>query len=258
MRVCAALDLADHLASLGLREADDVVVHSRLLSFGLIDGGVATIYQTLRHAIGPDGTIAVPTYTTHLKAHDVFDPAATPSHGVGALPEFVRTLPTAVRSACPMHSHAAVGPQAGMLHASNPSFSFGGGSDFAQFRAHGFKLLLLGCTFHEGATYIHHVEASVGVPYRQWLHLDRQMRAGDGAITSMRLSYYGKTEARVHNHLHAVEDRVAAERLGTFSAVPGGQRQSCLIPLEALDDCVRAMLQADPWCLVKCGDVRAG
>ena len=41
-----------------------------------------------------------------------FDPARTPSHGMGAFAEYLRTRPSAVRSRHPQASFAALGPQA--------------------------------------------------------------------------------------------------------------------------------------------------
>ena len=59
----SADDLRAHLHALGVRTGDHLTVHSRLLSFGYIDGGVATVFETLREVVGPRGTIVVPTYT---------------------------------------------------------------------------------------------------------------------------------------------------------------------------------------------------
>jgi aminoglycoside 3-N-acetyltransferase len=59
----SADDLRAHLHALGVQTGDHVTVHSRLLSFGYIDGGVASVFEMLREVVGPQGTIVVPTYT---------------------------------------------------------------------------------------------------------------------------------------------------------------------------------------------------
>ena len=102
-------ELEQHLLALGLCDEQSVVVHSKLLSFGRIEDGIQTVYQAIRNVIGPLGTVAFPAYTLNLKSDEVYDPVTTPSHAVGALSEYVRTLPNAIRSDCPMHGHLAIG-----------------------------------------------------------------------------------------------------------------------------------------------------
>ena len=171
-------ELTDHLDALGVTEGDNICVHSRLLSFGKLKCGVDSIYDVVRNAIGPSGTIAVPTFTFNLTEQDVFDAANTPSYGMGALSEFVRMLPLSRRSSSAIHSYAAVGPLAGTIASAAPSRSVGMGSSFDVMLRNEFKLLLLGCTYTEGATAVHHFEAERGVSYREWVTLDRRVREG--------------------------------------------------------------------------------
>src|SRR5262249_49191478 len=96
-----------------------------------------------------------------------------------------------VRSLCPMHSHAAEGPMSEALARATPCASFGPNTSFDLMHKAGFHLLLLGCPFRFGATFVHHVEAVVGVPYRTWLDLPRLLVAADGDIESIVLRYYG-------------------------------------------------------------------
>jgi aminoglycoside 3-N-acetyltransferase len=51
-------------------------------------------------------------YARHMAAWPSFDPASTPSAGMGAFAEYVRTRPGARRSAHPQSSFAALGPNA--------------------------------------------------------------------------------------------------------------------------------------------------
>ena len=37
-----------------------------------------------------------------------------------------------------------------------------------------FKLILLGCEPNQGATYLHHLEAIYGVPYRKWITIKKK------------------------------------------------------------------------------------
>ena len=81
--VTKAPDLAAHLAALGVKTGDHLSVHARLLSFGLIDGGAETVFAALTRAVGPSGTIVMPSYT--LARGTIYDPRTTPSQTVGAI-----------------------------------------------------------------------------------------------------------------------------------------------------------------------------
>jgi aminoglycoside N3'-acetyltransferase len=242
--------LDSHFRELGLRPGMNLVVHSRLVSFGRIPGEAASVYNALRRAIGAEGTIVVPTYTLDLDDASPFDPAKTPSRGVGALAEFVRALPEARRSLCPMHSHAGVGPTATVIAGSASYLSFGAGSAFECMRNNGFMLLLLGCGFHDGASYVHQVEAEFGVPYREWVELRRKVVGEDAVARDVRFQYYGRRpDAGVELDLHPLEALALEANLVASADAPYGR--SFAIPLEQLHGLVAGGLRADPYFLVK-------
>lgn len=111
------------------------MVHSSLASLGWVCGGEVAVVQALHDAVGSGGaagTLVVPTQTgdntdpagwqhppvprdwwptirEHLPA---YDPAVTPSRGMGRIAEAIRNWPGAVRSNHPITSLAAVGPRA--------------------------------------------------------------------------------------------------------------------------------------------------
>jgi aminoglycoside 3-N-acetyltransferase len=123
------------LRSLGLCRGQDLLIHSSLRKVGPVDGGPATLLVALRAVAGPEATLVVPTETAqnsltsrkffaattgfdadqlaaYVAAMPGFDPAATPSDGMGAFAEHVRTRPAAHRSNHPQVSFAALGPKA--------------------------------------------------------------------------------------------------------------------------------------------------
>ena len=124
--------LAAQLRELGVRDGETLLVHSSLKALGWVCGGPVAVVQGLLDALGPDGTLVVPTQTGDLSdpavwenppvpeewwrtirtAMPAYDPLITPSRGVGVLPETVRTWPGALRSAHPQTSFAAVGARA--------------------------------------------------------------------------------------------------------------------------------------------------
>ncbi|MBQ0980384.1 MULTISPECIES: aminoglycoside N(3)-acetyltransferase [Micromonospora] len=124
--------IAAQLRLLGVRPGATLLVHAGLRPLGFISGGPHAVVLALRDALGPDGTIVVPTHTPEnsdpaqwrnppvpadwwpLIRSEMpgFDPAVTPSRFMGALAETVRGWPGALRSSHPQVSFAALGPAA--------------------------------------------------------------------------------------------------------------------------------------------------
>lgn len=133
-------DLLGDLAVLGVTEGATLLVHASLSGTGLSPD---TLRMALLTALGDEGTLVVPAFTTENSdtsaAHvarvkgmtrrqaaefrarmPAFDPLTTPSRAMGRLAESVRTTPGAVRSAHPQSSFAAVGRRAAELLADHP------------------------------------------------------------------------------------------------------------------------------------------
>jgi aminoglycoside 3-N-acetyltransferase len=124
--------LARDLGALGLAPGTTVLVHASLSSLGWVAGREVAVVQALLDVLGPSGTLVVPTQTGDnsdparwgrppvpepwwpvIRAETpAYDPAVTPSRGMGALAERVRTWPGALRSDHPQHSFAALGARA--------------------------------------------------------------------------------------------------------------------------------------------------
>ncbi|WP_328477249.1 AAC(3) family N-acetyltransferase [Actinoplanes sp. NBC_00393] len=171
--------LTREFTSFGVRSDDILLVHSSLRAIGWVCGGATAVVQALLDAVGPGGTIVVPAQTPdnrdparwshwavppdwwatirdHLPA---FEPELTPSSGMGAIAERVRTWPHSVRSGHPLTSFAAVGPAAGVLMARHDLESLlGDGSPLAALEDADAKVLLLGVGF-EKCTVFHLAES---------------------------------------------------------------------------------------------------
>ena len=245
----SAGDLACHLTALGVEPGMDVVVHSSLVAFGRLPRGVETVYAALRQVLGEAATIAVPTYTFRNEASVPFDPARTPSVGVGVFSEHLRQRPEARRSWCPLHSHAAEGPKATLLRQELETVSFGAGSDFEVFREAGFHLLTLGCPFLLGASYVHHIEAVVGVPYRRWVVLNRQIVLADGALAEGRCRYYERRARSIEECFAVVGE--ALEAKGRLRQARCALGNSTLCELAQVHAEAEAILRVDPGALVR-------
>lgn len=242
----------DHLQALGIRAGDRLCVHSRLLTFGRVRGGPEAILTALRDAVTTTGTLSFPTFTMNLTSEDAFSRDRSPPYLMGAMSQHVFEQGNFVRSPCPMHSYAAVGKDAGLMETASEDVSVGAGSVFDVMQAEGFKLLLLGCNFHEGATHVHQSEAAVGVPYREWIVLPRQTASADGGARQVNVRYYGRrNDLNLRTSLFAYEKAVASNRPQAFLQVGESARTSFVMGLDDFDRMTRKALESDPYILME-------
>ncbi len=160
-----AESLARDLRALGIAPGMTLLVHASRSALGWVCGGALTVIEALTRAVRPKGTIVMPAFTpdysepsfwtnppvpeawwpTIRDTMPAFDPAATPTRWIGAIPECFRKLPGVRRSAHPSASFAARGPRARTIVAGHAlDFCLGEKSPVARcydLRAH---VLLLG------------------------------------------------------------------------------------------------------------------
>ena len=158
------------LRELGAPPGSKLLVHSSLSSFGPVDGGADAVIDAFLDAIGPQGTLLVPTLTGHegLSAANppVFDPAQQRCW-TGIIPETLRRRPGAVRSLHPTHSVAALGRDAESLTCDHllsvtPCDEM---SPYGKLAALDDAYIVLVGVTHESSTLFHHVEEMAGVDY---------------------------------------------------------------------------------------------
>ena len=246
MKRTSRQDLVEHLRALGLKRGGNVWVQSRLLAFGLIEGGVETVYAAIRDVIGDEGTIAVSTYRWNAPADEPYDPATSPALDVGPFSEYLRQRPDAVRSLAPMHSHAAEGPLAHILNVSDGHWSFGPKSDFAQLHAHGFINVYLGLAgrLHEAATYPIHVQACLNdIPYRRWIELTRLV-LHKGSVRPFTIHYYARKDMNAREDLGRAYPLL--KRHGALREAPCAYGASCAVELSPYHELVEQALRRDP------------
>jgi len=160
--------LAADLARLGVVPGGTLLVHSSMKALGYVPGGTVAVAQALLDAVGPGGTLVVPTQTGDnsdpagwsrppvpeawwpvIRAETpAFDPAVTPGRHMGALAEQLRTWPGARRSNHPTTLFAAVGARAAEVVAVHDLDSqCGERSPLATLERLGARVLLLGAGF---------------------------------------------------------------------------------------------------------------
>jgi aminoglycoside 3-N-acetyltransferase len=111
-KTAARRRLADDLKKAGIRKGCPLLIHTSLSALGHVEGGANTVIDALLDAVGPEGTLVIPTlsYLYTNAESPTFDVAKTPTN-LGTIPETFRLRHGVARSMHPTHSCAAVGPQ---------------------------------------------------------------------------------------------------------------------------------------------------
>jgi aminoglycoside 3-N-acetyltransferase IV len=159
-----AAEVTRQLRNLGVQPGGVLLVHSSFRAVRPVEGGPMGLIQALRDALGPGGTLVMPSWTG--SDDEPFDPTSTPAApDLGIVPETFWRLPGVARSAHPF-AFAAAGPRADLITADPvplpphiPESPVG--------RVHELdgQVLLLGVG-HDADTTIHLAEILAGVPYR--------------------------------------------------------------------------------------------
>lgn len=128
-------DVEKALKEIGLEKGQSIMVHTSLSSIGFVCGGAQIIIDALLDAVGPEGTIMMPTQSWknldpstgvhweepiewHQAIRDnwpAYDKRITPTNTMGAVAEMFRTYPNTYRSNHPARSVAANGKYAKYL-----------------------------------------------------------------------------------------------------------------------------------------------
>lgn len=169
-----AQDVTAALHEVGVTEGDTVMFHSSLSSMGTVDGGPDTVIEGFLDAVGPTGTVAVPTLCNWQpgEQHLVFgmwDKTRSPSY-VGAITQAFRQRPDALRSDHATHSVAAIGARAAELTEGHGAGglrlgpfgpkAFAAESPWERLRLWDAAYCFLGVTFYVN-TMVHYVETLV-------------------------------------------------------------------------------------------------
>lgn len=164
MRSVTPTEIVDQLRELGVAEGRVLLVHTSFRAVRPIDGGPLGLIEALRAALGPQGTLVMPSWTG--VDDEPFDPATTPAaQDLGVIADVFWRLP-GVRRSNHCFAFAAAGPQATRITADQlplpphiPESPVGRVFDLDG------QVLLLGVG-HDANTTLHLAELIAGVPYR--------------------------------------------------------------------------------------------
>lgn len=194
-------DIVAGLRNLGINAGDVLFLHSSLKSIGFVPGGPVEVIAALQDAVGPSGTLLLPTYyqpggtiqrTCELPGYQ-FD---IRKHGtsMGRLPEAFLRTPSIARSLHPTHSVAAWGRSGAFVteaHHLAPSV-FGEGSPWQRFATlPQAKVLGLGVSMGP-ITFYHLLEDELGDAFPESVWQERRYAlpcidaAGDKHIVPVR------------------------------------------------------------------------
>lgn len=183
-------DIAADLRSLGVTPGETLIVHSSVSALGWVAGQQQAVVEGLQRAVTEAGTLVVPTHSPQFSDCEKwsnppvpeawveempermppFRPAATPSRGVGAVPECFRTYQDAVRSRHPEYSFAAWGADAEAVVADHRyDNGLGDGSPLAEVYDRAGRVLLLGVG-HSVNTSLHLAEHRADYETEQVCH----------------------------------------------------------------------------------------
>jgi aminoglycoside N3'-acetyltransferase len=157
-------EVASQLRALGVEEGGVLLVHTSFRGTRPVEGGPLGLIEALRDALGPKGTLVMPSWSG--EDDEPFDPLSTPvPPSLGVVADTFWRLPGVLRS---NHSHAfaAAGPEAaGITSDPLPLPPHSPASPVGRVYDRDGQALLLGVG-HDADTTLHLAELIAGVPYR--------------------------------------------------------------------------------------------
>ena len=156
-------EITQQLRALGVEEGGVLLVHTSFRAVRPVEGGPAGLIEALLEALGPDGTLVMPSWTG--SDEEPFDRERTPaSEDLGVVAETFWRMPGVVRSDHAF-AFAALGPKAAEIVSGPlplpphiPASPVGRVYDLDG------QILLLGVG-HDADTTLHLAEIKAGVPY---------------------------------------------------------------------------------------------
>ena len=233
-RHCTQALITADLRALGVRGGETLLVHSSLSALGYVEAGAKTVIAALLDAVGPEGTLVLPTHSWSQMSKGCrrFDAAATPSC-VGTISEFFRTMPGVVRSLHPTHSMAAIGPLA--------DTPCGWGTPYERIMESNGQILFGGVTLQVNTAF-HGIKAMGGVDYLMRDEPDNfqiiDVTGKERAVTLRR------HRSKIPRRFAEMEGLLAAERILQRGSFCGGE--SRIVAARPMRDFFISRLKEDP------------
>jgi aminoglycoside 3-N-acetyltransferase len=256
MREVTLPQAIDCLDRLGIQPGTGMLVHSAIQFLGRPVGGPGLYFKALQQTLdisraerpAGKGTLAVPAFNFAFARGEPFEPKATPSSGMGALSEYVRQLPAALRTSHPMQSLAVIGLHAGDLAGRDTPSAFDPGSAFERLLELDFGLLLLGADI-QAVSIVHYSEQRAGVPYRYWKSFQGQVLRPDGSWQSSTYNMFVR-DLEIDPQLDLRPVQAALNAQGHWQTIPLNYGRISYCRLSDFVTAADHLLADDPWALV--------
>lgn len=239
--------LQESLERIGIQSGDGLLVHSALQLLGRPEGGLPLYWDVIQAVIGEAGTLAVPAFTFVFARGGDYEPAGTPSEGMGVFSEFVRQQPDALRTPHPTQSLAVLGKHAADLADRDTPSAFDDGSAFDRMLELDFKLLLLGAGI-QAASMVHYSEQRAEVPYRYWKEFSGRVKTASGWETRRYRMFVRDLDLDPQLRLAPIQAVLESRGQWRGQRLNFGVLAACRLRdfVTATDD----LLAEDPWTLV--------
>ena len=134
--------------------------------FGKLEGGIKTLYNSLKSNLGKSNTLIYPSFTYSYRKKEVFNILKTPcANQIGLLSEIARKDPSSYRNNDPLFSLVANGDDKHIIERKSKS-CFGINSIYEKLFNKNFFILSLGVELTNGISEFMHIEKLAKVPYR--------------------------------------------------------------------------------------------
>ncbi len=257
MREVTLEQALDCLGRIDIRPGTGMLVHSAIQFLGRPVGGPGLYFQALQQALdlpraerpAGKGTLAVPAFNFAFARGEPYKPKTTPASGMGVLSEYVRQLPSALRTSHPMQSLAVIGLHAADLADRDTISAFDPGSAFERLLELDFGLLLLGADI-QAVSIVHYSEQRAGVPYRYWKSFQGQVMQPDG---SWQLTSYNMfvRDLEIDPQLDLRPVQAALNAQGRWQTIPLNYGRISFCRLADFVAATDHLLASDPWALIR-------
>ena len=233
-------EIRQGLRGLGVERSGLLLAHSSLRSFGHVDGGADAVVDAMLEAVGPQGTVLVPTLTFQLLKQDAmqFDVRHSPSTS-GLVTETFRNRSEACRSLHPISSAAAIGPQAEYLTADHADTPCDAASPYYRLAELGGKVVFFGASLGSN-TLFHCAEDIVRPGYLGYASVDAEVIREDGTTVRVSARRYDCADRGVRRHLVNMESVLLEEGLLRREMI-GNSRTYVIGGKENIESCVRVL-----------------
>ena len=210
-------DISEALRALGLTRGAVVFMHSSLSSLGAVDGGADTVVDAVLDALGPDGTLAVPTFCSiNRRRKQTYDPDTTPSE-VGQITNALRSRPEAFRSPHIWQSMSAIGRRAEEMMSVHRPVAWAADGPFWRLYEWDAFIMLLGVPYFR-STFWHLIEQWVQPAYGRWKESTGRIRNPDGSESPLEEITFGPQIGHAHD-FNKFGSRMEAQGLVRIGAV---------------------------------------